>query len=145
MQAKVVSINVSLEKGTKKRPLQEALLKENFGLQGDAHASGAWHRQLSLLALEDIQQMRAKGLEVGPGDFAENITTQGLKLGSLPVGTRLRIGPEAVVEITQIGKRCHSPCEIFRQAGDCIMPRQGVFARILKGGIIRRGDPIIVL
>lgn len=115
---------------------------EETGLEGDAHA-GSGHRQVSLLAVESIAKMKARGLEVAPGDFAENITTSGVDLVSLPVGSRLRLG-EALLEVSQIGKVCHSRCTIFEQAGDCVMPREGIFARILIGGNVRTGDPITV-
>jgi MOSC domain-containing protein YiiM len=144
MTGRVVSINIGEKKGTRKTPVEEAFLRENFGLEGDAHASSLWHRQLSLLAFESIEKMKDKGLDVKEGDFAENITTEGLELTSLPIGTRLRIG-EALAEVTQIGKRCHTKCEIYTQAGDCIMPREGIFVKILKGGWVRKGDGIIRL
>ncbi|MFA5800342.1 MAG: molybdenum cofactor synthesis domain-containing protein [Candidatus Peribacteraceae bacterium] len=135
----IVSINISARKGEKKRPVPSVELREKMGIVGDAHAGFA-HRQVSLLAMESIEKMRAKGLAVGPGDFAENITTEGIDLISLPVGARLCLGPDVEVEITQIGKECHSRCEIYRQAGDCVMPREGVFARVLRGGMLRAGD-----
>ena len=107
---------------------------------GDAHA-GPWHRMLSLLALESIQTMRDKGLEVNPGDFAENITTEGISLYTLPVGTRLRLG-SVEVEVTQIGKECHAGCAIRQQTGDCVMPREGIFVRVLNQGVVKPGDPV---
>jgi len=116
----------------------------DHGLEGDAHARN-WHRQISLLARESIRKMQEKGLAVGPGDFAENITTEGIDLVALPVGTRLRLGEEAVVEVTQIGKVCHSRCDIYRQAGDCVMPREGVFAAVKTGGAVKKGDIIEVI
>ncbi len=116
----------------------------NLGLEGDAHA-GFGHRQVSLLAMESIQKMRAQGLEVGPGDFAENLTVEGIDLLSLPVGARLRVGKEAVLRVTQIGKECHHRCAIYYQAGDCVMPREGIFAEVLRGGTVRKGDPLKVL
>jgi MOSC domain-containing protein YiiM len=119
------------------------LLRVDWGLEGDAHA-GKWHRQVSLLALESIQKMQAMGLKVGPGSFAENITTSGLVLHTLPVGTRMRIG-ETLVEVTQIGKVCHDRCAIYHQAGDCVMPREGIFVRVLEGGPVQTGDRIEVL
>ncbi len=130
----ILSINVSKKTGTKKTPVPAAVLREGHGIVGDAHA-GDWHRQVSLLAEEDIRGMRGRGIEIGYGDFAENITTAGIDLGSLPVGTRLAIG-QALLEITQIGKECHSGCAIFRAVGDCVMPRRGVFARVIHGGEI---------
>lgn len=139
----IISINISHEKGERKKPVDGAELQAGHGIAGDAHA-GDWHRQVSLLALESIQSMKDKGLDVGPGDFAENITTEGIVLPSLVPGTRLRLGP-ALVEVTQIGKECHNRCEIFRQAGDCVMPREGIFARVLEGGAIGAGQQIAVL
>jgi len=120
----------------------QGLLKEGFGLTGDAHADCCTHRQVSLLAIESIDKMRRGGFEVGPGDFAENLTTGGIPLSSLPVGTRLSIGEDIVLEITQIGKECHAGCAIFRQVGKCIMPREGVFARVVRGGMVKTGDII---
>jgi MOSC domain-containing protein YiiM len=130
----ILSVNVSARTGEQKTPVAGAVLKEGHGIQGDAHA-GDWHRQVSLLADEDIQTMRGRGVELGFGDFAENITTRGVDLGSLPVGARLSIGA-ALLEITQIGKECHHGCAIFQAVGDCVMPRRGVFARVLRGGEI---------
>ncbi len=145
MTGKIVSINVSDRKGVRKTPVREALVRENFGIEGDAHASDKWHRQVSLLAAESILKMREMGLAVGPGDFAENITTEGITLMTLPVGTRMTIGDSVEAEVSQIGKLCHSRCEIFEQAGDCVMPREGIFVKILKGGSIRIGDEINTL
>ncbi len=141
---KVASVNLSEKKGMRKTPVPEGHLKEGFGMEGDAHASGEWGRQVSLLQLESIGKMKAKGLDVGAGDFAENITTEGIDLTGLKLGDKLRIGP-AEVEITQIGKKCHSRCEIYRLAGDCIMPREGIFAKVLRGGRVKKGDPVTPL
>jgi MOSC domain-containing protein YiiM len=116
----------------------------DFGVVGDAHAAH-WHRQVSLLAVESIDKMIAAGATVTPGDFAENITTEGIDLFKLPIGTRLKIGSDSEVELTQIGKECHSRCEIFEKVGDCIMPREGVFAKVTKPGAIKVGDGIKVL
>jgi MOSC domain-containing protein YiiM len=138
---KIVSIAISKKKGTVKETVPEAELKEDHGLAGDAHA-GPWHRQVSFLAEESIHKMRAAGFDVTFGDFAENIATEGVDWPSLPVGTRVLLGDRALVEITQIGKECHKKCAIYYRAGDCIMPREGVFARVLKGGTVRVGDPI---
>jgi len=113
-------------------------------LEGDAHA-GNWHRQISLLSIESIQKMRDKGLDVGPGNFAENITTQGIDLLKLPIGTKLTIGKHALLEVTQIGKICHARCAIFYEAGDCVMPKEGIFARVLIDGIIEIEDEIKVV
>lgn len=132
----LVSINISVAKGTQKKPVDKATLVAGHGLAGDAHA-GAWHRQVSLLAEEDIDTMRGKGIELAWGDFAENLTTRGVDLASLPVGARLTIGG-AELEVTQIGKECHRGCEIFQIVGDCVMPRRGIFARVLAGGEIGR-------
>jgi cyclic pyranopterin phosphate synthase len=121
-----------------------AELKVGFGIEGDAHA-GNWHRQVSLLGQESIEKMRAKGANVSAGDFAENITTEGIDLQSLAIGSKLRLGADAEVEITQFGKKCHGGCEIFQQIGDCIMPREGVFAKVTKPGRIKPGDTIEVL
>jgi MOSC domain-containing protein YiiM len=144
MDGRVVSINISDKKGVKKKSVDEATLTENFGIKGDAHASEKWHRQISLLALESIEKMKSKGLKVRPGDFAENITTYGIDLLNLPVGTKLTIGKDVELEVSQIGKVCHTRCAIYRQAGDCVMPKEGIFAKVLKGGIVRKGDTIKV-
>ncbi|MEK6528290.1 MAG: MOSC domain-containing protein [Nitrospirota bacterium] len=145
MDAKVISINISDKKGIRKKPVDSAVLKENFGIEGDAHASGKWHRQISLLALESIKKMQDKGLNVNSGDFAENITTEGVELLCLPVGTSITIGKDVEVEISQIGKICHTRCAIYTQAGDCVMPKEGIFAKVIKGGVIKKGDKIKVL
>ncbi len=142
-RGKIVAINTSSTKGTRKKNVGQSRLIPNFGIQEDAHA-GDWHRQVSLLALESIDKMARLGLKVGPGDFAENITTQGLDLVSLPIGTRFRMGAQALLEVTQIGKVCHTRCAIFYQAGDCVMPKEGIFARVLEGGEIQVGDEILV-
>jgi MOSC domain-containing protein YiiM len=131
---KILSINISVKKGEMKTPIPEANLIQNFGIEGDAH-TGDWHRQVSLLAQEDIEEMIKKGAKVTYGDFAENITTQGIDLANLPIGTILNIG-DVILEVTQIGKECHEHCAIFRQVGDCVMPRKGIFTRVLKGGKI---------
>jgi MOSC domain-containing protein YiiM len=143
-RGKVVSVNISPEKGTRKTNVIQSCLLPEFGLKEDAHA-GKWHRQVSLLAMESISKMVRLGLKVGPGDFAENITTQGLDLLKLPVGTKFRIGGISLLEVTQIGKVCHTRCAIYYQAGDCVMPKEGIFAKVLEGGEIRVGDEIHVL
>lgn len=140
----VVAVCTSETKGVPKQDVGSAVLLENHGLDGDAHA-GRWHRQVSLLAEESIAKMRAKGLDVGPGAFAENITTRGLDLPSLPIGTRLGVGSEVLLEVTQIGKECHSKCAIFQQVGECVMPLEGIFAKVLHGGTVTAGDRIHVL
>lgn len=142
-QSVVVSVNISEQKGTRKHPLQGPVTITMLGMQGDAHA-GDWHRQLSLLAQESIDKMQGHGLVLKPGDFAENITTHGLDLLTLPVGTRLRVGT-VTMEVTQIGKECHLGCEIRKLVGDCIMPREGIFARVITAGTIRAGDLITVI
>jgi len=138
---KIVSIALSRKKGTRKQCVDRAELVQEHGIKGDAHA-GAWHRQVSFLASESIQQAREQGLEVTFGDFAENIATTGIEWVAVPIGTRFRLGKSALIEITQIGKECHNKCAIYYKAGDCIMPREGVFARVLKGGVIQCGDII---
>ena len=140
----VVAVSLSPKKGTKKEPVQDVRLIKGHGIEGDAHA-GPWHRQVSLLAEESVAKMREKGINVGPGGFAENILTRGLNLVQLPKGTRLKIGGEALLEVTQIGKVCHQRCAIYYQAGDCVMPREGIFAQVLAGGTVRPGDPITLL
>lgn len=140
---RVVAVCISDRTGIPKRPIEEGVLRENWGLEGDAHA-GEWHRQVSLLAMESIAKMQAAGLKVKPGSFAENITTEGLVLYELPIGTRMRIGT-ALAEVTQIGKECHERCAIYRLAGDCVMPREGIFVRILQSGTVRPGSPIEIL
>jgi len=140
---RVVAVCISEKKGERKKPTPVGELRQNHGLEGDAH-SGDWHRQLSLLAQESIDKMVAKGLEVTAGDFAENITTSGLELHTLPVGARLTIG-DILLEVTQIGKECHTRCAIFYQAGDCVMPSEGIFVRVLNGGMVKAGDEIRLL
>jgi len=154
MKGKVVSVNMSQKKGVSKVPVQETELREDWGLVGDVHA-GPGKRQVSLLALEAILRQRetllsegkscpkAHGVEIGPGAFAENLTTEGLPLAELPVGTRLKVG-EAVLEITRIGKECHTRCAIYKLLGDCVMPREGVFARVIRGGKVRPGMEVVV-
>jgi MOSC domain-containing protein YiiM len=132
----VLSINISVKIGEQKRPVQKAVLKENYGIEGDAHA-GDWHRQVSLLADEAIETMRNRGVDLEYGDFAENITTRGVPLDELPVGTRLEMG-DTLLEVTQIGKECHHGCAIYQTVGDCVMPRKGIFARVIRGGEISR-------
>ena len=142
MIGKIVSLNISEKKGVRKKPVKEVLLKTEYGIEGDAHASSSWHRQVSLLAIESVKKMQDMGLDVKPGDFAENITTEGIDLPALPVGTRLMIGDGVKVEVSQIGKECHTRCAIYYQAGDCVMPKEGIFVRVLSGGTIKTGDQI---
>ena len=137
----VVSVNISERKTVRKKPVESCKLLEEHGFETDAHA-GDWHRQVSLLALESIEKMQKMGLEVVPGDFAENITTEKIELVTLPIGTKMTIGDGILLEVTQIGKVCHTKCAIYYQAGDCIMPKEGIFARVLKGGEVKVGDEI---
>jgi MOSC domain-containing protein YiiM len=141
--AKLNSINISTKKGEKKIPTTKAELNME-GIIGDAH-SGDWHRMVSLLADESVEKMREKGLSVGPGDFAENLTTRGVDLISIPLKGRLRVGADLLLEVTQHGKECHTRCEIYHQAGDCVMPREGIFAKVITPGKIKIGDEIVVL
>lgn len=144
MKGKVVAINISEKKGVIKTPIEEGLFQEGHGLVGDAHA-GKWHRQVSLLGVESVKKMQDLGIEgLCSGKFAENLTTEGLILHELPVGTKLKIG-ETIQEVSQIGKECHNGCAIKQQVGQCIMPTEGIFTRILTGGKIRTGDTIEVL
>ena len=138
---KIVSISISKKKGTRKDIVDEAVLVPDHGLEGDAHA-GQWHRQVSFLASESIDRVRSQGLDVTFGDFAENVATTGIDWVNVPVGTRFNLGDSVVVEITQIGKECHNKCAIYYLAGDCIMPKEGVFGKVIQGGRIRCGDQI---
>lgn len=142
MMGKVIAVCLSKNKGERKTPVDHVHLLPNHGIDGDAHA-GDWHRQVSLLAQESIEKMQQLGLSVQAGDFAENITTSGIDLPSLPIGTKLKVG-ETTMEVTQIGKECHTRCAIFYQAGDCVMPKEGIFARVLQGGRIKPGDTLEV-
>jgi len=139
----VIATCISEKKGERKTPVEAVTLRENHGIVGDAHA-GDWHRQVSLLAEESIEKMRRLGLDVDSGDFAENLTTSGIELVSLPIGTRLQVG-ETLLEVTQIGKECHTRCAIFYQAGDCVMPKEGIFAKVITGGTVRPQDEIQVI
>ena len=141
--AKVIAICRSDEKGTRKELVPEGIFKEDYGLLNDAHADSGTHRQVSLLAIESIDKMRKLGLELKPGDFAENLTTEGIDLLTLIPGTRITVGDEVVLEISQIGKECHTGCAIFKQVGKCIMPKEGVFAKVIRGGLVKADDPII--
>jgi len=139
---RIHAISISDTKGVRKGNVTTAVLRPDHGIVSDAHA-GQWHRQVSLLAKESIDKMIQRGLEVGPGDFAENITTEGIDLTAVPIGGRLRLGSDSLVEVTQIGKECHDRCAIYNEAGDCIMPREGIFVKVITGGTINIGDPII--
>jgi len=136
----VKAVCISENKGERKKPVEAVELRENHGIVGDGHA-GEWHRQVSLLAQESIDKMRKMGLDVNAGDFAENITTTGIDLVSLPIGTRLQVG-ETLLEVTQIGKECHTRCAIYYQAGDCVMPKEGIFAKVITGGMVKPGDEV---
>ena len=138
--AEIVAVCKSEQKGTRKKAVAEGVLKEDYGLVGDAHADCCTHRQVSLLAMESIDKVKRMGFEVGPGDFAENLTTQGVELFSLPPGTRISVGKDVLLEVSQIGKKCHSGCAIYQDIGKCIMPREGIFARVIHGGHVRGGD-----
>jgi MOSC domain-containing protein YiiM len=139
---KVIAVCRSDKKGTSKDVVPAGQFCEGFGMVSDAHADFATHRQVSLLATESIDKMRKLGLELKPGDFAENLTTEGIEVFTLPVGTRLRVGQEIVLEVSQIGKECHTSCAIRQKVGKCIMPVEGVFAKVIKGGTVRAGDEI---
>ncbi len=143
MSGEIIAVCISAAKGERKTPVDKVLLRENHGIVGDAHA-GDWHRQVSLLAKESIDKMRKLGLDVDNGDFAENLTTAGVNLPALAIGTRLKIG-ETLLEVTQIGKECHTRCAIYYQAGDCVMPKEGIFARVLNGGEVSPGNELQVL
>ena len=143
-KATVISVNLSPRKTMRKTPGECATLVLDRGFEGDAHM-GDWHRQVSLLAIESIDKMTAKGLDVGPGDFAENITTRGIDLLALPVGSVIRIGADTVLEISQIGKVCHTKCAIYYQAGDCVMPREGLFAVVRQAGDVAVGDEVAIV
>jgi MOSC domain-containing protein YiiM len=143
MKGKIVAVCTSKNKGERKINVGKAKLLVGLGLEGDAHA-GFQHRQVSLLDLQSIEKMLAKGLQVKPGDFAENLTTSGLDLPALPIGTKLKIG-DVLLEVSQIGKVCHTRCAIYYQAGDCVMPREGIFAIVRQGGMVTAGDTIEVV
>ncbi len=138
---KITSIAISKKKGTRKTTVTKACLLQNYGLEGDAHA-GPWHRQVSFLSSENIEKARETGFDVTFGDFAENIATSGIDWKNVPIGAKVKLGESALLEITQIGKVCHKKCAIYYQAGDCIMPKEGVFARVIQGGVIQNGDDI---
>ena len=141
---KIVSIAISKKKGTRKTQIDQACLIQNYGVEGDAHA-GTWHRQVSFLAAESIEASKKKGCDVTFGDYAENIATQGIDWQRVPVGTLINVGDSAIVKITQIGKECHKKCAIYYLSGDCIMPREGIFGRVIKGGKIHRGDVVQII
>ena len=141
---RIISVNISETRGVRKTPVSKIEIKVGLGIVGDAHAGPEPIRQISMLAMESIEKIRQKGLDVNPGDFAENITTEGIELYTLPVGTRLRSG-NIEFELTQIGKECVTRCAIYYQAGDCVMPREGIFVRALYGGELKPGDNIEIV
>lgn len=143
--SQVIAVSTSQEKHQKKINVDTGILKENYGIIGDAHGDSDTHRQISLLAIESIEKMRDLGLKVNPGDFAENITTEGIDLPSIPIGTKLYVGDDVILEVTQIGKECLEPCAIGRAVGKCVMPLEGIFAKVLNGGEVKVGDKIEVL
>lgn len=144
MAGKIISVNIGKDKGEKKHNVQRCMLIKDMGLENDAHA-GFMHRQVSLLARESIEKIRKMGLDVNPGDFAENLTTEGIELPTLPVGTLLKVGNGITLRVSQIGKECHSRCAIFQQVGDCVMPKEGIFAVVLTEGEVKVGDTIEVV
>lgn len=143
--AKIIAVCRSNKKGMKKTSVSEGEFRKQFGMIGDAHADEKWHRQVSLLAQESVDKMRKLGVEVGPGDFAENLTTEGIELVTLPIGTRLSVGKNVILEVSQIGKECHAHCAIFQQVGTCVMPTEGIFTRVIKSGSVKAGDSIEVI
>ena len=143
--AKIISVCTSECKGTRKSPVEFGVFETGVGLVGDAHAGGDSIREVSLLAIESINKMNNQDFTFNPGDFAENLTTSGIDLVSLPVGTRLQVGKDVVLEVTQIGKKCHTGCAIFKEVGKCVMPKEGVFARVLKSGIVRAEDALSMI
>jgi MOSC domain-containing protein YiiM len=143
MTGKIISVNISKDKGEKKHNIQKCMLIKDKGLKDDAHA-GFMHRQVSLLAQESINKIKNMGIDVVPGDFAENLTTEGIELPTLPIGTKLLVGDGIILRVTQIGKECHARCAIFQQVGDCVMPREGIFTEVLTEGEIKIGDTIKV-
>jgi MOSC domain-containing protein YiiM len=138
---KIVAVCTSVKKGTTKADVGSAIVEKGFGIKGDAHG-GDWHRQISLLSNEQIDKMKEKGLDVKPGSFAENLTTEGFDLGALKIGDHLKIGGSVLLEVTQIGKECHTRCAVYNKIGECIMPEQGIFTKVIEGGEVRVGDII---
>jgi MOSC domain-containing protein YiiM len=138
----ILAVCTSAKTGMRKQNVGQARFIEQFGIEGDAHGNCATHRQVSLLAMESIKKMQDMGLDVGPGDFAENLTTEGVDLLALPIGSKISIGDSVKLEISQHGKECHTPCAIYHQAGTCVMPTEGIFGRVLSGGTVKVGDRI---
>jgi len=145
MKGMVVAVCRREKTGTRKEPCGEGFFLKDYGMEKDAHAAQGIARQVSLLAEASIDKMREMGLELNPGDFAENLTVGGMELCTLPVGTRLKVGTEVILEISQIGKACHKGCAIFQAVGACVMPKEGVFARVIRNGLIRTGDDIEII
>ena len=143
--AKIIAVSKSECKGTRKAPVESGAFETGVGLVGDAHASGDSIREVSLLAIESINKMNNHDFHFNPGDFAENLTTSGINLVSLPVGTRLQVGKDVILQVTQIGKKCHTQCAIFKEVGKCVMPKEGIFARVLNGGIVRADDDLSMM
>jgi MOSC domain-containing protein YiiM len=141
----IIAVCTSKKKGTRKENAGQGVVQKEFGFVGDAHADSNTHRQVSLLAIESIRKMQELGINVGPGDFAENLTTEGIDLVSLPVGTKLETGNGILLEVSQIGKECHTKCAIYHTIGHCVMPEEGVFARVARGGIVKTGDSIRIV
>ena len=141
---KIIAVCWSEKKGTVKEPIAEGIIQKDFGLVGDAHADCNAKRQVSLMSLESINRMRSQGYPVVPGSFAENLTTEGIDIVSLPIDTELCVGQDVVLKVTQIGKECHTGCAIFQQVGKCIMPKEGVFTKVIRGGRVKSGDEIKV-
>ncbi|MDO8716494.1 MAG: MOSC domain-containing protein [Dehalococcoidales bacterium] len=142
--AKIVAVCWSEKKGTVKQPIAEGIIKEDFGLADDAHADCTSIRQVSLMSIESINRMASQGYPVVAGSFAENLTTEGIELPTLPIGTELCVGQDIILQVTQIGKQCHTGCAIFQQVGKCIMPKEGVFTKVIRGGKVKAGDDIKV-
>ena len=138
----ILAVCTSPKTGMRKKNVGQAQFIRQFGIEGDAHGKSTTHRQVSLLAMESIRKMQAMGLDVGPGDFAENLTTEGVDLLALPIGSKIGIGSSVVLEISQHGKECHTPCAIYHQAGTCVMPTEGIFGRVITGGMVKVGDTI---
>lgn len=145
MKGKITAVCISDTKGVRKTPCPSGVFLENIGMENDAHAECGIKRQVSLLSVDSIEKMKSMGLNVGPGDFAENLTVEGVELYTLLPGTRLAVGKDVILEISQIGKACHTGCAIFKEVGKCIMPKEGVFAKVVKGGEVRTHDPIEIM
>ena len=145
MKGKIIAVCISSTKGVRKTPCPSGVFLENYGMADDVHAERGINRQVSLLSVDSIVKMKDMGLSVGPGDFAENLTVEGMELYTLLPGTRIAVGHEVILEISQIGKACHRGCAIFKEVGKCIMPKEGVFATVVKGGEVRTGDAVDIL